>query len=65
MATLKLPRKQILLGSSLWVIGLVASVSVAVYGAHLQDDANAAINELALQRDGDNEVIAGASYRLL
>ena len=65
MATLKLPRKQILLGSSLWVISLVASVSVAVYGAHLQDDANAAINELALQRDGNNAVIAGASYRLL
>lgn len=65
MAVLKLPRKGILLGSSLWIISLIASVCVMLYGAQVQADAETSINALTMQRDGDKAVMAGASYKLL
>lgn len=60
-----LPRKKILLVSSLWFLSLCISLGLTLYGAHLQSDAETAIAALALQQDGDEAVVAGASYKLL
>ena len=60
-----LPRKKILLVSSLWFLSLFLSLGLTLYGVHLQSDAETAIAALALQQDGDEAVVAGASYKLL
>lgn len=65
MARLGLPRKKILVVSSLWFLSLFFSLGLTLYATHLQSDAETAIAALALQQDGDEAVVAGASYKLL